>query len=434
MNLKRKHHSFTTAKAVIAMLGTAMFTVACSTVYDDKTVYNDIEIPFHDDFRTDTVTYGKLPAEQARSILNLADPSATIVNKADYTFRTDELISVKQTAEDDSLRITSWSAKTVYNVKLEMLIPEAGEYLPVAYFDSIPAFSRFEFKPSWVGKRNVWRSANGGFVSFECPHLDMKRMAVRLISDDEHLKKLQRIDAKWTCSFSNYSWTPTAGESCSFREMRPIYAREWVVIVTNYAYMMTTAEYDYVMSHFAEVMGGDLYNNNKEVFTAEKYQTEKARFKAARNFVLGQSSPAFGGLGGGNAWTVTDWNFYGHYASFSGWESIAHEFMHCFDYSHDSNMTYAAKTDAGVNVGWTEFVWQLHMWLSHKGDMPYLDRNLLGFHKPENAKYRDCGIRDIFQDDSVLKQNIDNFYKKSRLVKYFNEHPLHATTGKEERK
>lgn len=54
MNLKRKHHSFTTAKAVIAMLGTAMFTVACSTVYDDKTVYNDIEIPFHDDFRTDT--------------------------------------------------------------------------------------------------------------------------------------------------------------------------------------------------------------------------------------------------------------------------------------------------------------------------------------------------------------------------------------------
>ena len=48
MNLKRKHHSFTTAKAVIAMLGTAMFTVACSTVYDDKTVYNDIEVPFHD--------------------------------------------------------------------------------------------------------------------------------------------------------------------------------------------------------------------------------------------------------------------------------------------------------------------------------------------------------------------------------------------------
>ena len=30
------------------MLGTAMFTVACSTVYDDKTVYNDIEVPFHD--------------------------------------------------------------------------------------------------------------------------------------------------------------------------------------------------------------------------------------------------------------------------------------------------------------------------------------------------------------------------------------------------
>ena len=39
-----------------------------------------------------------------------------------------------------------------------------------------------------------------------------------------------------------------------------------------------------------------------------------------------------------------------------------------------------------------------------------------------NAK---CGdIMQIFQDDAVLQKNIDNFYKKSRLVKYFTENPL----------
>ena len=113
--------------------------------------------------------------------------------------------------------------------------------------------------------------------------------------------------------------------------------------------------------------------------------------------MLGQTSPAYGGLGGGATWGITDWNFYGHYASFSGWESITHEFMHCMDYSHNSNMTYAAKTPEGVNVGWTEFIWQLHMWLSKKGDLPYTDRNLLGFHKPENAQYRDCDIMQIFR-------------------------------------
>ena len=80
--------------------------------------------------------------------------------------------------------------------------------------------------------------------------------------------------------------------------MRPIYAREWVVIVTNYAYMMTTPESDYVLSHFSDVMGGDLCDNDKNLFDADKYQTEKARFKAEKTFILGQSSPAYGGLGG----------------------------------------------------------------------------------------------------------------------------------------
>ena len=168
-------------------------------------------------------------------------------------------------------------------------------------------------------------------------------MKTRLVSDDEHFKMLQKIDARWTCSFSNYGWTPEVGESHNFREMKPIYAREWVVIVTNYTYMMTTPEYKYVMANFKKVMGGDLYDNNKVTFTAEKYQSEMERFKAQKNFVLGQSSPAYGGLGGGYIWTVTDWNFYGHYGSFSGWEAISHEHMHCMDYSHDSNMTYPPK-------------------------------------------------------------------------------------------
>ena len=428
MNDKKMTKSMILKGVTAAICITAILLAGCSTVYEEKMVYNNIEIPFKNDFPTDTVTYDKLRAEHTRVLLNLSDPSSKIVNKADCTFRTDQLVTVTGAEEDDLLRITSWSAKTIHKVSLEMYIPEAEEYLPVAYLDSIPAFSSFEFKPSFVGKRSVCRTMDGGFVSLECPHLDMERMKVRLVSDDEHLEKLSKIDAKWTCSFSNYSWTPTAGDNCPYRELRPIYAREWVVIVTNYAYMMTTLEYNYVMSHFREVMGGDLCDNDRNLFNAEKYQTEKERFKSEKTFRLGQSSPAYGGLGGGYIWAVTDWNFYGHYASFSGWESIAHEFMHCMGYSHNSNMTYAANNGEGVNVGWTEFIWQLHLWLSYKGDLPYPNRNLLGFHKPENASYRDCDISAIFQDDTVLKQNIERFCRQSRLVKYFTEHPIDTVT------
>ena len=423
--MKQKKHRKIPALAAGTTLVAAMTLMAsCSTDYEDQIVYNDIEKPFQEDFKKDTVVFEKLPAERAKHILNLSDPSTEIVDKPDSTFQTDNLTNVRKSTEDESLVITSWPAKPVSNVTLEMYIPEVDEYIPVAFIKSIPAFSRFSFKPSFVGRRNIWKKKNGNFVSFTCPYLDLNRMKTRLVSDDEHFKMLQKIDARWTCSFSNYGWTPEVGESHNFREMKPIYAREWVVIVTNYTYMMTTPEYKYVMANFKKVMGGDLYDNNKVTFTAEKYQSEMERFKAQKNFVLGQSSPAYGGLGGGYIWTVTDWNFYGHYGSFSGWEAITHEHMHCMDYSHDSNMTYPAKTPEGVNVGWPEFIWQLHMWLSHKGDLPYTDRNLLGFHKEENAKYRDCGINDIFKDDAKLQKTIEDFYKKSRLVKYFTENPI----------
>lgn len=106
---------------------------SCSTDYEDKIVYNDIQQPFQQDFKKDTVVFDKLPAEFAKHILNLSDPSTEIVGKADYTFQTNNLISVKKSAVGDSLVITSWSAKTVSNVTLEMYIPEADEYIPVAF-------------------------------------------------------------------------------------------------------------------------------------------------------------------------------------------------------------------------------------------------------------------------------------------------------------
>ncbi len=48
---------------------------SCSTNYEDKIVYNDIQQPFQQDFKKDTVVFDKLPAEFAKHILNLSDPS-----------------------------------------------------------------------------------------------------------------------------------------------------------------------------------------------------------------------------------------------------------------------------------------------------------------------------------------------------------------------
>lgn len=400
-------------KQTSSLLFSGIMLAACTTTFEEVVHYNDIELPRIETFKQDTVTFDKLKSEQARHILDLDEPSGVVTNHSMRSFRINEILRIGSTSQSDSVRITSYSAKTVYDVTMEIYLSEFDMYIPVAYMDSIPAFSQFEFKSSFTGKRVTYLKKDGKLISFHYPLFKTEELKPRLVSGDKHFKMLNEIDARWTIRFSNYDWTAEKGDAGSqWRELRAIYAREWIVVVTNYAYMMTTKEYDYTMEHFKEVMGKDLYDNSGTDFTPEKYQSEKARFKQPHTFNCGQTGPSVGGLGGGNTWGVTHWNFYGHYASYSGWNAITHEFMHCMGYSHDSNMTYGG--------GWPVFMEQLHVYLSRNQKLPYTDRNLLGFHKPENAKYRNGGIDPAFMND----QETLKFYNNSKITKYFTANPL----------
>lgn len=402
-------------KKIFLLLFSGIVSVACTTTIDEVVNYNDIELPYVETFKQDTVTFGKLKPEQSRRILDLDEPSGIVTNHSMRSFRVDEIIQLRPTAQSDSIRVTSYSAKTVYDVTMEVYLPEFDKYIPVVYLDSIPAFSQFEFKSSFTGKRVTYRQKDGHVLSFHYPYLDFEQMTPRLVSEDEHFNMLDQIDAKWTIRFSNYDWTAEKGDAGSqWREMRAIYAREWIVIVTNYAYMLTTEEYAYTMKHFKEVMGKDLFDNDRVDFTPEKYQREDLRFRQGYTFNCGQTGASVGGLGGGSTWGVTHWNFYGHYASYSGWLAITHEFMHCMGYGHSSSMAPAGE------IGWPEFMTNLHVYLSQNKRLPYTDRNLLGFHKPENAKYRNGGVDPNYMNDNTTRQ----FYNRSKITKYFTANPI----------
>lgn len=392
---------------------------SCSNTIKENLHYNEIEVPTQTNFCMDTVTYNKLPVECSRGILRLDESSASITDNKKYSFRTDELIQIQATESEDSIRITSYSAKTVYDVTLEIYLSDFDLYLPVAYMDSIPGFSQFEFKPYFIGKRILYKKPDGQYISFEHRYIDMQHLKPRLVSQDAHLKMLQQIDAQWTLCFSNYDWKDENNYK-NWREMKAIFAREWIVILTNYAYMMTTPEYKHVMTNFSKVFGRDLYDNNEKPFTAEDYLTKQEEFKKPHRFNLGRTGDQVSGLGGGSTLGIAGYNFYGHYASYSGWEAIGHEFMHCMNYSHSSNLTYSKD-----GVGWTEFIWQLHLWLSREEKLPYLDRHMLDFTNPAYQEYRDnVGIREEFLDDAKLNKKIQEFYNKSKLVKYLKNNPL----------
>ena len=97
-------------------------------------------------FKIDTITYGQIPAEHARRILSLDESTSVVTDKSKRSFRVNELFQIRK-ASDQLLSITSYSAKTVYNLTLEAYVEGGSQYIPIAYLDSIPGFSQFEFKP-----------------------------------------------------------------------------------------------------------------------------------------------------------------------------------------------------------------------------------------------------------------------------------------------
>lgn len=174
-------------------------------------------------FKIDTVTYDKIPAEYARKILSLEEPTSVVTDKSKRSFRVNELFQIRK-ANDQLLSITSYSAKTVYDLILEVYVEGGSQYVPIAYLDSIPGFSQFEFKPSLINGNFIYKKDNG-VDTLSLSSLNEKRMKFRLLSDDKHFEMLSKIDAEWNISFSNYDWKP-GYESGSWRELSAIYARE----------------------------------------------------------------------------------------------------------------------------------------------------------------------------------------------------------------
>ena len=85
--MKKKKQLKVPALAAGTTLVAAMTLMAsCSTDYEDKIVYNDIQQPFQQDFLKDTLSFDKMPAEAARHILNLSDPSSEILTGASPFF------------------------------------------------------------------------------------------------------------------------------------------------------------------------------------------------------------------------------------------------------------------------------------------------------------------------------------------------------------
>lgn len=201
---------------------------------------------------------------------------------------------------------------------------------------------------------------------------------------DAFAQQLSRLKPTWEIRFAG-----TADHK--WRDMNGLYAREWLIMMTNFAYMVSTDEFKHVWFNFEDIMGYNMHSYAGQVhepggyFTTEDYN-HYYHSMLKRPYVNVGITAMGGGLGSGGITGVDTWLFYSHY--YGQWGIIAHEFGHGFDgksYGHGTSF-------ANGGNGWQPLMTMFANYLIRKGDLPYMDDNLNGFYKEENDAYQYADI------------------------------------------
>ncbi len=382
--------------------------VVLSSCQKSEIEYVDKYHPFNEKLSIDTLQYEKIDDNDKQLILQLDELSSIVTNQSLRSFQTDELIQIRPT-EGNMLKVTSYSAMPILNIQIYCRINNVdglSEPFHLLSIDSLPGFGQFKYQPAFTRKKSTYKTVSGKYISFHQPKFATNDFEFTVDSDDEFFKMLKTIKAGWNISFSNYYWDGV-NEAGNWREMSAIYAREWVVMMTNYAYIVSLPEFKEIMFNYKKVLGGNLHGNGgvSDIFTREHYEALYNQFFQNRTYVLGRTGMG-GGLGGGTTLGADHWIFYSHYISREGWHTVIHEMSHCMGYSHNSNMTY------GNHYGFADgCIPKLHSYLRRKNNLPYNDPDLLGFTKPENKKYLKLGIEPSFTKPDNSTNELDAYFK-----------------------
>ena len=335
-----------------------------------------------------------------RLIFQDNEPDEVIWNPSDRSFRTNELLQVRRLSGNEC-RVTSYVPKPLKNIIVKAQIPGYDEYFELLKVDSIPAFGQFEFTPAFVNEQTVYKTEKGNYMSFRLPDMP-DNILFKVESDDVLWKKLSRIKVSWSFDFNEHGW------GGNWLDMNVLYAREWVVMITNYAYIISSPEWEYMLSHWKEVTGDDLYANINEK-TVIDYKAFFLHARADSFATLGLTAIG-GGLGGPGIVGVDHWNFYSHYRS-QGYLAIAHECGHWFGYGHESSICN--------NYGHSDYssvIMYLHDYMWKKDMIPYTDRDMLGFvNYKDTSLFRHPGV-----DDGLYNYKVGTNY----IEEYFLTHPL----------
>ncbi|WP_155859853.1 NHL repeat-containing protein [Acinetobacter terrae] len=327
---------------------------------------------------SETATPKRLLETQATTqthVLQDGESWSTLTNVAERHVFMDKILSAQ--LDRNKLRLQSYSAVPVRNLQIQAKLRQSNIWVNLVELDSLKPFSKTELPVQMNTNTRFNRVDGQGSVQLEGLNQFVEMPAdlfedIRIHSEtDTHVQKLNSIKAKWKIYFGTYD---EPGKWC---RITPVYAREWVIMMTNLAYMLSTSEFETLWFNHKAVMGHDFFGNAGKVdgpdgfYKAEDYARVYQDILNRDEVNLGVTNMG-GGLGGWKVLGVDTWLFYGHYR-LSGFRIIAHEFGHRWG-GHNSAWAMAGYGFEPM-VDWLNFYFQ-----RRPGSLPYMDPNVNAFH------------------------------------------------------
>lgn len=360
-----------------------------------------------------SISMTELKQEQAVSqqlILQDGENWETLTDPKQRYFKINRIISGYM--DNDGLLIKNYSVAPVKDLNIEARLKNTDRWFNLVHIDELKALSytRLNLK---LNENQYYKLLDGsgsiklsGINKFKQLPVDL--LDIRVSSKSDTLvQKLSTIKPEWGIYFGKYSQADGQWE-----KINPIYAREWIIMITNFAYILSSPEFEHVWFNHKQTMGHDFFGNAGQVssvggyFTAQEYRRYFDEIMNRGDIRLGITTIG-GGLGGGDILGIDTWYFYSHYFN-ADIGVIGHEFGHHWG-SHDSAWANGSYGIQAANL------W-LHQYFQRKGQLPYMDPELNAFHKASKDQLYN-GINESMRQHRPANQ-------VNRLETYFKEHPL----------
>ena len=352
-------------------------------------------------------------ARERSRVLQDGESWETLTNSSQRHVYMNQILSAS--LNGNHLHVQSYSAVPVRDLQIRAKIKNSEDWVILAKLDQLMPFSKANFDLKLTDQSRF--PLLDGTGSIQLAGLSQTTQNPSNIFDlkissetDEHVKKLNQIKAKWKIYFGTYD------EPKKWCRITPVYAREWVMMMTNLAYMLSTPEFETLWFNHKSVMGHDFFGNDGQVegpngfFQPEDYVRIYGEILNRNEINLGVTNMG-GGLGGGAVLGVDTWLFYGHYR-LSGYRIIAHEFGHHWG-GHNSAWAMAGHGFEAM-VDWLNFYFQ-----RRPGSIPYMDPNVNAFHlTPDSALCQGQEINQNMVKDvaSTAPWNkVDEYFKNNSM-------------------